>query len=94
MEACDFVIEIGGKAINCGRGATGLIRVALEQLRAYRATTPNPVELEWEIRLYEFILAQPNAEEAAAAYQKTRHRGGGSPLPKREVAARLGWRIP
>lgn len=75
------------------------IRQALEQLMSMRNTTPNRAELEWEIRLYRYILADKDPEAAAKLYYETRHvQDPSAPmrfrmLPKREVARRLGWKV-
>lgn len=73
------------------------IEFGLAQLRFYQKnkTSAYPEELAWEIRLYEWILAQPDAEEKARQYGAARSfLGSGAPVPKREVVKRLGWEIP
>lgn len=73
------------------------IRQALEQLMSLRNTTPNRAELEWEIRLYRFILADKDPEAAAKLYYEARYietkPGEFRMLSKRAVVAKLGWRV-
>jgi hypothetical protein len=91
-----FSVEMelpNGKTVK-GSGPSGSIRVSLEQLKSYRGKSPKPDELEWEIRLYEFILAQPDPDLAADLYFKRRNHGHGlPPLRKRDVARKLGWEV-
>jgi hypothetical protein len=76
---------------------TDAVKEGLEQLKSYLVnhTSNSPRELVWEIRLYEWILAQPDAEAKAEKYFVTRHAGthGGPPWPKRYVVEKLGWEI-
>lgn len=77
-----------------GHGVIGMVQVFLEQLKGYRGRSPNPEELEWEIRLYEWILEQPDAEAKADAYFKARHSDSCLYRSKRETVRALGWVIP
>lgn len=72
------------------------IHIGLAQLRQFQkdGTSSHPVELAWEIKLYEFILAQPNPEEVASEYLMARHPNyKGGFVPKRDVVKALGWPI-
>lgn len=72
--------------------ATLTVEAGLEQLEFYqtKGSSSIPEELEWEIKLYKWILAN----DKAVAYVNARTQGPGlSPRPKREVAASLGWNI-
>ena len=77
-----------------GYGLLGMVHVGLEQLKSYRGKAPKPDELEWEIRLYEWILKQPNPEATADAYFKARHSDACLYRSKRETVRGLGWEIP
>lgn len=83
-------VEMDGKKY--GDGLAAIIGVSLDQLRGYRGVSLHPEELEWEIRLYEFILAQPDSDKAARDYFEARRRGGRL-LTKREAAQKLGWKV-
>lgn len=50
-------------------------------------------ELEWEIRLYEWITRQPDATHKAEVYLRMRFESGCGTMPKREVVERLGWNV-
>jgi hypothetical protein len=52
-------------------------------------------DIEWEIRLYEFILQSPEAGFMAERYLRTRFDAnfGPTPIPKRKVASILGWNV-
>lgn len=72
-------------------------RDTLISCRGTQETTEAEAELEWEIRLYEFMMKDPLTR--LDQYQKARwpERGEeGYPFPrlKREVAKVLGWEIP
>lgn len=64
-----------------------------EQLISYRKKTKHPEELEWEIRVYDFILTQPNPNIAAEKYFKARTTHGNFLLAKRMAVKKLGWDI-
>lgn len=60
------------------------------ELMAMRTTTTKRDELEWEIRLYDFMLLDPEAR----LQQYHDAREGDSTrflIPKREVVQKLGW---
>lgn len=73
------------------------IHTGLQQLKHFKRTnsSDDPGELDWEIKLYEWILAQPDAEVKAKEYMDARHvtPEEGYLLEKREVVRRLGWKI-
>jgi hypothetical protein len=69
------------------------IKEFIRQLEFLRSTTGQPEELEWELRLYNWILAQPDAETKAETYLKLRTKNGFPPVPKRDVVRQLGWSI-
>jgi hypothetical protein len=93
-----FTIEsnLGGVSGQYEDSALGPIRAGLNQLIDIkrRGSSPNPKELAWEIRLYEWILNQPDAESKAAMYLK-RRMPIGTPdiIPKRRVVESLGWNV-
>jgi len=89
-------IEFDGKLIEERTNALKIIKMGLEQLKKFKVAraAPNPQELDWEIRLYEWILSNPEAPERALEYQQRRLLAGPPYLvPKREVVRQLGWRI-
>lgn len=53
---------------------------------------PVSEELAWEIKLYRWILDQPDAGLKARAFLNLRHSGRGS-MSKREVVKKLKWEI-
>jgi hypothetical protein len=59
------------------------------QLKKYRQTTSNPEQLEWEIRLYEFMLKDPDS--LLNQYMEKRYSSG--TLSKQETVKLLGWVI-
>lgn len=75
------------------------INVGLQQLEHFREIkcSNKPEELEWEIRVYKWILAQPDAKEKADLYLRARMPGDGRlhlpPRDKRAVVKDLGWDI-
>lgn len=69
------------------------INIHRDTLIYFRGTTPHQEELEWEIRLYEFMLEDPVAR--LKAYQDTRYdKNDMQRMSKRAVVARLGWNVP
>lgn len=72
----------------------GTVITGLQQLQGFKrmGCSANPEELEWEIKLYEWILGQPDALEKASSYLRVRNAGGRL-LSKREVVEKLGWKI-
>jgi hypothetical protein len=69
------------------------LQIFIDQLTELRSTTSKPAELEWEIRVYHFILEDP--VKRLTAYQNARRRGDGlKPYSKRDAVAKLGWVIP
>lgn len=71
-------------------------RTSLEMMKQSlvdcRMSTSKPEELEWEIRLYDFMLLDP--VKRYAAYRSARAAWPGKIVPKREVAKQLGWDVP
>lgn len=62
-------------------------------LIACRGKSEHPEELEWEIRLYDFILEDvPARLRQYLAARDLDDRG--RKLPKRQVAKLLGWNVP
>lgn len=94
MSALSLQMHLSNGRTVRGTGLTGMIEVALAQLESYRMTTSKPDQLDWEIRLYQYILSQPDPESAARAYLTTRASGKGGQKPKRQVVEELGWEIP
>lgn len=66
------------------------IKFGIKQLKILRSSTPNRKELEWEIRLYKFILKQTDPEKAASDYFRVRNKVC-PPRSKRETVRILGW---
>jgi hypothetical protein len=73
-------------------GAASIIRMYKDGLERMRGSTDHPDELEWEIRLYDFILEDPAPR--LKAYQEARFPDDGAPIEKREVIRILGWNVP
>lgn len=71
------------------------IHTGLQQLKYFKkiGSSSKPKELDWEIKLYEWILAQPDAKQKSYEYLRARAIHGGSLLPKRRVIKNLGWKI-
>jgi len=71
-----------------------VVRSELDNLIAYRddGRIPSP-ELLRDIRLYEYILRQPDPDTAARKYFETRHRDNGPPVDRSLVLQILGWEI-
>lgn len=74
------------------KAAQTTIQAFIDSLTDLRAGCPNPEDLEWEIRLYQFILLDPIAR--LKAYQEQRFSKGYVPVKKREVVRKLGWKVP
>lgn len=72
--------------------ARNTIQMFRDQLVGYRKTTSHPEELEWEIRLYDYILEDP--ANRLSAYKEARMGRGFVPKNKREVVKALGWEVP
>lgn len=75
--------------------AIDTIKIGLDQLKRYEKNyngRKTVQELRWEIRLYEWILAQPDAGEKAKQYLSVR-LADVVPMEKREVVKQLGWVI-
>lgn len=72
--------------------AKTMLTMFRDQLVSFRKTTDDPAELEWEIRLYDFMLEEPI--KRFSQYSGARQRTGGRLLPKRQVVKKLGWVIP
>lgn len=74
------------------------LQLHIDTLVSFRHTTAHPEELEWEIRLYEYMLEDPVAR--LKAYQDVRYGTMDTPddwhppLDKREVVKILGWVVP
>jgi hypothetical protein len=70
--------------------------VGIRLLEGLRKTTRKPADLEWEIRLYKWILQQPDPEATAKQYFEMRENQTDPfmPLGKRETVKRLGWVVP
>ncbi len=77
------------KTVN-GNDKKEVVRCFIDQLKTYRGTTPNPEQLEWEIRVYEFILQ--DIDVRYKAYMETR-MSGHLVLTKRQVVEKLGWDV-
>lgn len=73
-----------------------ILKMHIETMIEFRNTTPNPDELEWEIRVYEFMLNDTDSMARYKEYQYTRYAEFPKKLPleKRETIKKLGWNIP
>jgi hypothetical protein len=97
----EMTIEYSGPSTNHKNktfsGNVGLIQSQLLMLQDYRDDGRVPSEqLLWEIRLYEYMLAQPDQEKTIRQYMDTRTKIRGTvPLEKekRETVKILGWTI-
>ncbi len=71
------------------------IHTGLQQLEHFKkiGCSNQPDELDWEIKLYKYILAQPDPEKAARAYQDARYSDKKF-RNKRAAVKILGWEIP
>lgn len=69
---------------------TDTIRLGIEQLMSMRNRTSKRAELEWEIRLYRYILRQNDPEAAAREYFTARKE---NVVSKREVVKILKWKV-
>jgi hypothetical protein len=64
-----------------------------DTLISLRSRTPDPEGLEWEIRIYDYILEDPLPRYEA--YSRARIPVFGKPpVNKRKVIEQLGWIIP
>lgn len=71
---------------------TNTLKMHIEMLKMYRNTTDKPDELEWEIRLYEYMLNSADMKKLYDDYNRIRYEDTDAPpLEKREVVERLGW---
>ena len=78
---------------NPDEAARQTLQMHIDTLVSLRNSTGNPEELEWEIRLYEYILQDP--AKRLKAYQDARYGDDNSlPLEKRDVVKILGWIVP
>ena len=66
-----------------------MVRMLIKQLESYRTITQHPEELEWEIRVYQYILKDP--EKRLMEYGQARRS---QKVSKRMAIAKLGWDIP
>jgi len=80
--------------ININDPADKHIETALNQLKGYlkQGRYKNLDQIKWEIRLYEWILSQPEKAKWASQYLKARH--GKGLISKQETVKKLGWFIP
>lgn len=72
------------------------IEFGLAQLRHYAQDyggRKGLAECLWEIRVYEWILNQPDRDVKAETYLNARIPGPGVLIEKRVVIRRLGWDI-
>lgn len=72
--------------------AIDTIHVFIRQLERHLETTSNPIELEWEIKVYKYMLLDPEVRLKQYNYARfgendTAYR------PKREAIKILGWNI-
>lgn len=96
MEEINTVeFEIGGKTLYFKNTPLVTIEIGLAQLNHFLKTHAyaDLQKIEWEIRLYEWILKQPDAENKAVLYSKARREEGFHHLAKRNVVKKLGWDI-
>jgi hypothetical protein len=77
---------------NPDEAARATVQMHKDTLVSFRGTTPHPEELEWEIRLYDYILEDPLVR--LKQYQDARFDKDCIPINKRKAVAKLGWTIP
>lgn len=78
---------------NPEQAARTTLKMHIDTLDSFRHTTDHPAELEWEIRLYEFMLQDPVPR--LKLYQEARWPElGKPPISKRAVVEKLGWVVP
>lgn len=68
------------------------IEAGLRQLMRMKSQGAGGKDLDWEIKVYEHILAAPNSKAMATDYMNARF-GGWKERTKREAVAHLGWEI-
>lgn len=68
------------------------IEGGLRQLMRLKANDGPNTELDWEIKVYEYILHAPNSKAMAIQYMEARF-GGWKERSKREAVEHLGWQI-
>ncbi len=88
MTSRDYNIDF----TNAEEAAKTTLQMFKDQLISYRPTTPNPELLEWEIRLYDFMLEDPVPR--FEAYRRARYGKEGGMRSKHETVGALGWVIP
>lgn len=74
--------------------ARGQLQIFIDQLESMRATTPKPEELEWELKVYRYMLEDPAARLAAYMKARRTNPNGASMRSKRQAVKILGWEIP
>lgn len=70
------------------------IKMHRETLESFRPLTNKPEELEWEIRLYNFIEQDPHRRLTEYMDARLPENSRGVPIDKREVVRILGWDVP
>jgi hypothetical protein len=66
-----------------------IVEGLIKQLESYRGTTSNPDDLEWEIRVYKYILESP--EERWEQYSQARNWD--KYISTRDAVKQLGWDV-
>lgn len=79
---------------NPEEAAKTTLRMFIDQLISYRGTSPKPDELEWEIRVYEFMLNDPSPATRLRQYQEARAGKYCTTSGKRDAVSALGLVIP
>lgn len=69
-----------------------VVEMHRDGLVSFRKTTALHEELEWEIRLYDFILEDPVTRYPQ--YQDARYSDDNVPIEKRDAVKKLGWVVP
>lgn len=69
------------------------ITVALKGLLKMKRNREGPLDIDWEIRLYEWMLRQPDVGQKCKQYFKLRFGGVNGLMSKRLIAKKLGWEI-
>lgn len=83
---------IDGEVHSIEPGPLMPIIMGLAQIKHYKkhgTSVRTPEQVDWEIRLYEWILSQPDKEEKARLYCEARK----IVTSKEDVCKRLGWDI-
>lgn len=69
----------------------GLMRGSIAQLKSYRDRSGNLQILERDIKIMEWVLAQPDADKRAAQFFEARFSGDTPIFDRAAIMKKLGW---